>query len=570
MIYYSNVPLTSIEKEYRINKLTKEILALLPHLASFKSLSARLNKYDPFRHICSVEDINTDLLARMVKFLVSNILPHTRWECTDAVIKYRSGPLLAKWFLIRPVFDFLAKSDFNNDKLEEKLHEFEIMKYDDPIKFNRKIIIEYTGYQRFITRMPCPRFIPGISKTDYHIFSDSQIHHDALWFMTYEFKQVLKLFKVVLLDTESNTDPDDPENWVKLAPEVSVARSYIMQYAYPNDEWLLSDNSIIITDPDCPSHMDKHEKYYKQKKEYRMWAMLLAYKYCVEKVPNKVKYKPVSGKYKNRNLCNAIVDQLYFKGGLYGIHKNQSFEKLIKKVLEPYFNRSPIPVRMDKDCYERIIGILLNDTDGYCDVLNMQWDYFESIIRDPSVSLKDLNSNDIGKAKVFILWLSIYDMVTRCQNDLMARHSVDRELACAVSPFFNNPNTRDLIRFTSRPNGIYDINKYPKIKKMMIKCINDTLSEMLPKETKKILNDDFNSFKNHIFDRKWFSTPLINPNYPTGDDIQTICDYSRRISLYMIWIYGGFISDASITCDIDGCPRPSVAPVFGRTLTDNF
>lgn len=553
MVYYSDAPLDTTEKDYRITKLTSEIVNAYPTIYG--------DKYDKF-----IDPSGKDIkhpLKRATKFLLTNLLSHTRWSCTSDVVRYSSNDKLVFWFITTPLKQLIDECIFKGDTLIQRVQEYEFMKFDDTNKFNKDIIDTFVGYQRFFTKMSSPRFIPGIMNSGYHIFTDSQIHHDILWYFTYEFKKFNQFLYRYMIDASAPKDPDNPEDWVKLTPEVEIARDYIRGFSYPDPNGEMSDNEFKLP----ATYFDYRSTATETQKKYKIWMMLVAFKYYLDKVPGKVKYKTKPMKYKNQALRKAIVDSLYFKGLASNMKRNSEAEQAVTHVIDEHFDNYPLPVKRDYEDYKRLIDMLLNDYSGYCDTLLYKWKFFEDLIVNDWDSFANPSSNTVAKAKSIIMWMTLLDMITRCQRDLMFKFDSNKDLLYATSIFYNYSNNKELDRFFECDNGIYDLKEYDNIRLTMLDFMHRALNDMVPKETLRQIMPRIKSFKYHILQRKWL-THRVNTFELTDSNLMEIQECAVKIALYIIRIFGGCIPNACIPYDINGISRPLMAPVFGRRMTD--
>ena len=428
------------------------------------------------------------------------------------------------------------------------------------LEYNKDIPRYHTGMQRFISSLKYHHFIPGVSYEDYtsvgfpYDFSLCSQNTPA-GFMVAEFKKYLSVLDEFLI---SKPVEDFSVLGKRLTADLQYQEViyYLHSFKYPN--------SI----DDLFSESDDEVSREKKKDEVSIWMMLIALNYCIETLPKSVKYKTKPQKFKNHDLQKAIIDSISI-GGIFSKVQKKGVKDVVSGTLSKYYDTHPLPGKRTYDEYRNLVSAIVDDYDYYCEHLLHKWDDISSRIfkHSSKILTHDYSSNDVKVAKDFIFMLSLLDIVSRCQRDIMARFTSYKDIAYAISPFFNKINTAKLIEAFESNDGYYDLNDYPDMRFIMLSEFTTALNNMLSKDIMKSIDSKVKGFKYHILKRCWLheTNNVVNPSM---DDIEDLKRCARQCALYFIFINGGYISSASIIYDADGNQLKWLAPIFGRRLTD--
>lgn len=547
MIYYSDITFDKGDAKYRIEKL----VALITKKAC-----------DKYQNILNSESDDISSINRAVKFLVTNLLPNTRWSNETDAINYSSTSSLVAWFISFPMRMLIDQATNEGRSIMDIVNYYEKLKFEDPDSFNRDIIVKFTGTQKFVSSIKYSKFIPGKTYSNYVHFRDDVIMtNDAIKCIANRFCNCIRIFSEFLIKPPDNDD-SNPENWVNLKFDYRRACSYVADFAYPDPYSHIAEYQFYFS---CRKSVAED----KERSMYYLWALQLTMSYCIEKLPGRLKYTPANSRYKNHALRKAIVDCMCVNGIAFNMKKNTRARQAISETLNNYYDSHPLPIDLDYDDYVRLVSMILDDYDTYCELILAKWNSISKLVYDMSnTNFKfSYTDNDVKSVKDFIFLLSLLDIVTRCQYDLMTKFNSDKSLLYAISPSFTSKTNSELDTFFNSSDGLYDLNEYPNLRNLVFKEINKALSSMLDRNSMRRMSVQFRNFRYQILKRKWITTK-INVNNPSPDDIDYIKECAIKIALYMIRFFGGYIEKASIIYHANSAQKALVAPMFGRRLTD--
>ena len=552
MIYYSDISFTTEEKNYRISKLINEIFGYY-----------MTNMKDDYIDIVNIDnEIMVNDLKNLINFLVTELLPFTRWSSESEAIRYSTNKKLVEWFATYPLEMSLIRTRNSKISVSRMCQIYKNIKFSDTDLFDEMIIDYFTGYQKFKTRLAYKHFIPGVAYPDYNYLNRDNIYHDIMKFFISQFKTFLNFFSDFIIKAP-NKDPNNLENFVPLDPDTALVASYVSEFGYPDPEKWMSRFSFSF---DCESASTK-KLIPDAKKKYRIWMIQEALKYCIDKMPNRIKYKTKPKKYRNKELRKAIIDSMYVHGVSFNMKKTNEVKTTISHVLDKYYDNYPIPCKMPYETYKDLATMIIDSRDEYCDILLAKWDKLRPILNEYRGSYNgkvNYPTALIKIAKEIILMTSMLDMISRCQYSLMLNFDSNKDILYANSIFFSRHNNDVLDAFFKSSKGcLYDLNEHPVLKHLIQDGIRLTMVEMIPRKTIKKLFSDIQALKYHIFKRPWIDRE-INPDNPSEDDLAIIKRCAVMITLYMIRSMGGHIERASITYTVDGKKRDIIAPLFGR------
>ena len=540
------------EMNHRIDKLSNEIFIYIG--------SEMKHEFIDMIDLNSHEDII--ILMKFIRFIVTKLLPYTRWTNESDIVRYTSNDALIEWFANYPIRLLIGSARNNKCTIHQLTQLYANAEFQDPEFFDRNLINTFTGYQKFINKLSYPHFIPGISYPNYKHLNPLYVYHDVQRFFVSNFKEFLKFFKEFSIKPP-DSNPDNMENYVPLDLSTELASSYVSGFGYPDPYGWISDYNLSFDSID--KSMNSILK--SEKKKYKIWMIQDALKYCIDKIPNRIRYKTKPNRYRNQLLKDAIIDSMFISGTAMNMKKVNEVRKAISHILDKYYDDYPLPCKLLYEDYKSLVLLILDSRDKYCDMLLMKWD----ILKDQISEYKKQYGENIRypttlvkMAKEFIFMASLLDLISRCQYDLMLNFDSNKSILYATSISFNYSNNIKLEEFFN-DDGIYDLNEYPVLKHLIFEGIHNAISNMLPKNILNKLTPEIRKFRYHILKRAWLKTE-INPNSPSDRDLKIINNCSRRIALYMIRSMGGYIEKASIIYSVNGELYPQIAPLFGRKL----
>lgn len=581
MIYYDDVHFTIYEMNDRISKLVNEITSYyykhqISNNATLLDPPAKVKIDNPFKlydsdesemikaretSICkSVSDENYDALKRIVRNLVETILPHTRWSNESDIVRFSSNKLLVKWFATKPLMSILRKINGNTVTIISIADDIDKRIRSNENEYRKMLTVTNTGTQTFISSLKYHHFIPGVEYDGYSSYSVYENHGLQHKFFISEFKKYLCFMDEFLLNKPVE---DFSGLGYQLSADISYKEmeAYIKSVKYPDPDKNLF--TYKYTAEEWNSNNSKHKRDL-----ISIWMMLLALNYCIETFPKSIRYTVKPKRYKNHDLRKAIINSISVKGIFSNIHKKR-VKDIVSEVLDKYYDNHPIPGGYSYDTYYKAISFIIDDYDEYCKLLQCKWnDVSCRIYNSKSTTIEyNYSNSDIKAAKEFIFMLSLLDIVSRCQRDIMARFSTYKDIAYAISPFFNRNNNETLDKLFNSNDGYYDLNEYPNLRMILISEFTNSLKSMLNQKTIKNLDKHIKAFRYHILKKRWLHKISDTDNL-SAEDIEEILKCARQCALYFIYTHGGYITKASIVYDIYGSENQDVAPIFGRNLSD--